>query len=587
MKNSIFRILNPRFLAGRLALSLILITAIQLVVIGLLVFGGVAKLMEEQLGHRALAVSMSVAHIPEIAQILERGADPDHRIQILVEDIRKRSGADFVVVGDRNEIRYSHPDPGMIGKQIVGGDITPVIKEGRSYVSRAEGTLGVSIRGKVPLYNADGEIVGVVLTGFLLTQVHDFSRSYQHWIVLLCGAMFSLALMASVIIARRFKRAILGMEPQEIALLYQQKCSSEELLLQKNDQLEIAVVELENAVTEIYIAREAAEAANRAKNMFLTNMSHELRTPLNAVLGFAGMLERDASLPVVSRDKAKTIVKSGEHLLAIINDILEMARIEANRVELHDQPLDLHTLLDDLECMFQLRAKEKGISFAIDRAADLSRHIVADQDKLRQILFNLLGNAVKFTGQGSVLVRALNIGADRIVIEVQDTGIGIADQDMPKLFRPFEQINRGLASYTDGIGLGLAISREHACLMGGDISAVCQIGKGCCFRFEFHAPPSDVAPATVEVHLPVAAGGEHFESGGAAESPQSPAIPTLERMSSEWLEELGDALARRSITRLRQLGEEAKESDPALADWLLERVGKYDLEGLKRLEETK
>jgi CheY-like chemotaxis protein len=386
-----------------------------------------------------------------------------------------------------------------------------------------------------------------------------------------------------------------------------------------------------------------------------------------------------------------------------------MSRIEAGRVELREEPLDLHTLLDDLTVMFRLRAEEKGLSFTLDVAPDLPRYIVADLGKLRQVLINLLGNADKFTKQGSITMRACGAGSDRIAVEVCDTGIGITTEEQAKLFRPFERTRSGEQA-AGGTGLGLVISREYAHLMGGEITVTSRSDEGSCFRFEFHAPMTAVAPAAaatprrvtglvpgqgelrvliaddqksnrmllrgmleplgfvvddaadgqetiekttaltpriilMDLVMPVMDGGEATrilrrtypkeslaiigitasafetekqrfldaginayiakpfreqelydllarhagvlfeteEDVGATDKRQDTEPPTLAGMSPEWRAAFRQALARKNITRIRRLGEEAKQADPALSAWLLDRAGVYDVDGLMKL----
>ncbi|MBD2355592.1 PAS domain S-box protein [Tolypothrix sp. FACHB-123] len=240
----------------------------------------------------------------------------------------------------------------------------------------------------------------------------------------------------------------------------------------------------------LLFAKEAAEAANRAKSTFLANMSHELRTPLNAILGFAQLMERDTSLTDKQRQSLATINRSGEHLLNLINDVLDMSKIEAGRIVLHSEPLDLHQLLQTIQDMFQIRAKAKQLCLRFEIAANIPQYINTDEGKLRQVLINLLGNAVKFTQKGTVTLRTTaemrrldNQQQQGCILyfEIEDTGRGIAPEDMDKLFQPFVQSSSNQA--IEGTGLGLAISRQFIRLMGGDINCSSSLGQGATFRF--------------------------------------------------------------------------------------------------------
>jgi PAS domain S-box-containing protein len=254
---------------------------------------------------------------------------------------------------------------------------------------------------------------------------------------------------------------------------------------------------------ELEIAKHNAEVANRAKTEFLANMSHELRTPLNAILGFSQLMERDSSLNGKQQESLAIINRSGEHLLNLINDVLEMSKIEAGRTTVTYKPLNLLRLLQLLQEMFQVRARSKQLELKFELASNLPEHINADESKLRQVLINLLGNAVKFTNTGSVTLRVLvhrssfivhstgeNINHEqlttdnrRLIFEVEDTGRGIPREDRDKLFEPFVQTSSGDRN-EGGTGLGLAISHRFVRLMGGELSFTSTVGKGSIFRFD-------------------------------------------------------------------------------------------------------
>ncbi len=273
--------------------------------------------------------------------------------------------------------------------------------------------------------------------------------------------------------------AQMGIALAQAALLERETHRSEELAL-KNIALEQA-------------SREA-ETANRAKSEFLANMSHELRTPLNAILGFAQVMGGDSSLKKEHQQQLAIINRAGEHLLELIDDILEMSKIEAGRVTLNDTNFDLLHLLDTLKEMLYLKARAKGLNLAFELAASLPSFVRTDEGKLRQVLLNILGNAIKFTKSGTVTLRAkanaIEAGSGhretasqaRLLFEISDTGPGIAPAEMNKLFESFGQTETGRKS-GQGTGLGLPISRKFVQLMGGNISVKSTVGQGSIFSF--------------------------------------------------------------------------------------------------------
>ena len=244
---------------------------------------------------------------------------------------------------------------------------------------------------------------------------------------------------------------------------------------------------VEERTAELTIAKERAEVANKAKSTFLASMSHELRTPLNAILGYAQILKRDKKLDERQASGLNTIQQSGEHLLTLITDLLDLSKIEAGKFDLYNSTVDLAPFLQVIADIIRVKAEQKGLLFSYRTAFDLPHAVEVDEKRLRQVLLNLLGNAVKFTDAGEVDFRVSGVSAEggktRLCFEVHDTGVGMQQDQLETIFQPFEQVG-DVRHRFGGTGLGLSISRQLVRLMGSDIRVSSQFGKGSVFSFE-------------------------------------------------------------------------------------------------------
>lgn len=265
---------------------------------------------------------------------------------------------------------------------------------------------------------------------------------------------------------------------------------SRQKLSQLNNQLQEFNQNLEKLVVdrtiELKIAKDEAERANSAKSQFLRNMTHELRTPLNGILGYAQVLKKSDD-PIKRQKGLDIIQRSGNHLLSLINDILDLSKIEAGKLELDYEPFHLEGLLSSLIDTFKVQANNQGVQLIYQAVGTIPKLVCGDAKRLRQVIFNLLGNAIKFTQKGVVSLTVQSIDNNKIRFDIVDSGIGIASENLSKIFQSFEQVGESSDMHS-GTGLGLSISQKLVAMMGGELNVTSTLGKGSNFWLEINLP---------------------------------------------------------------------------------------------------
>jgi hemerythrin-like metal-binding protein len=299
---------------------------------------------------------------------------------------------------------------------------------------------------------------------------------------------------------KRMAKVVLAL-PRGISLALAKEAANEEMtgttkvlietLMNMYDRLADGTVQMsreihrrKQAEEELTQANQAVQAISQAKSAFLANMSHELRTPLNAILGYSDILQRDLSINDNQKESLAIIHRSSNHLLCVVNDVLELAKIEAGHIQLEMAPFDVAAVIAEVSTMLQLRSQEKGLQLSVNLSEQFPRYMISDEDKFKQILINLISNAINATEHGNVTLngRVAHDDGEVLIIEVSDTGIGIAPDDQTRIFEPFVQI--GATTRQQGTGLGLSITRQFVELMGGHLSLSSSLGQGSTFSVE-------------------------------------------------------------------------------------------------------
>jgi signal transduction histidine kinase/CheY-like chemotaxis protein len=339
-----------------------------------------------------------------------------------------------------------------------------------------------------------------------MRQLDEMTRRNMHWVtVLLAGSLLLAWLVARWFLGRHVLGRLLlvsrslrlgetdarGRERQTLRASPTEARDEIDEMARAAALFQEDRLNLKQRTEQLRLARDAAEAANRAKSVFLANMSHELRTPLNAILGFSNLMREEEGLSREHYQSLDIINHSGAHLLKLINDVLEIAKIEAGKLQLASAAFDLHELVREVIDMMRLRAQQRGLRLELDQSSGVPRYIKGDEARLRQILVNLVGNAVKFTDEGGVTVRLgiKNNTRQHLLIEIEDTGVGVTEEDRQRLFEPFVQATETMSR--GGTGLGLSIVQQFAQLMGGSVVVESTPGKGSRFSVELPFEQAD------------------------------------------------------------------------------------------------
>lgn len=510
--------LNNLTLQARMIVYVVVLVLVELVIIGGQSVLLVSDVQEKQISARALAIANSIAAFPVIAQLIET-QDPDRQIQKIVEDIRNKSEATFIVVGDNNGYRYSHPDPDKIGLLMVGGDNSRALLDGEGYISRAIGTLGPSLRAKVPIFNDSGNIVGLVSIGFLEKTITEKSNNLSSKIIILVLGLLLIGVISAIVLARSFRKAIFGLEPKEIGRLFKERNAIIEAMREG-----VIATDLEDKITML---NQAA-----ITTLKLSSEKDYLNTPIQEIVAsanFSSIIDSEQSLldqeyiidgniivvnsiPILSENRVTGVVSSfrrKDQLDFLGKELSQLKEFSGLlRAQTHEYSNKLHTISGLIQlgahdeavqlissettgyqellrlllvavpdpiiagCILGKynRAKELGINFELDNESNFTNiPTFINRHKIVTVLGNLLDNAFESVlktppQQRKVCLSLIDVGHD-IIMEIEDSGEGVAKELTDKIF------NTGFTTSSKqgkGIGLGLVMKALH--LLHGQIT---------------------------------------------------------------------------------------------------------------------
>ncbi len=415
-------------------------------------------------------------------------------------------------------------------------------------------------------------LIGVIVCAILVAFLLRLNQSFSAW----CQAMDTLGQ---------------GGFPEKLKATGKDEISAMSTAINLTaDNLRAIHKELNKRIEELSAAKEAAESANRSKSRFLANMSHELKTPLNAIIGFSQLISQNSSLGTEQKKQLASVNRNGRHLLALINEVLTMAKIEAGRTPLNEQATVIRHLMEDLREMFASMAEAKGLKFGYFLAPDIPRLIKTDSVKLRQVLINLVQNALKFTESGNIQVSVVKENemaagreSHRVRFTIEDTGCGIAADYLDDIFEAFVQgENKG--KKLNGAGLGLSISRKYVELMGGELTAKSALGQGSVFLFSISLVPAEAAAeAAGDAHDRAASDYLVAVPDKTGTAPNHLPAEQIAHVPENLLIEMETAARRAEMESLHALIAKIKAYDPHLAARFAELVDNFAYDKILQL----